>query len=226
VKFCSHRDITNSKGGVGKSTLAVHSTVWLVEKGFRVALVDADVQGSSSQWLKEASPETPLFRFATPDEVLDQIPKLQNEFEHVVVDGPAGLSELTRTILLLADVTFLPCGPSVLDLRAANEAIRVVRQVQKIRKGPPQAVLVPNKVQVQYRLSQELLETAKSLEIPASKPLRLRQAYADAVGQGTVVWRLGPRAIEAATEIQQLFMELLKDAFVTEAANERRVENG
>lgn len=217
---------TNSKGGVGKSTLAVHAAVWLAEKGMRVALVDADVQGSSSVWLKEASPETALFRLATPDDVLDQVPKIQEQFDHVVVDGPAGLSELTRTILLIADVTFLPCGPSVLDLRAANDAIRVVRQVQSIRKGPPKAILVPNKLQIQYRLSQELLATAKSLEIPASSPLRLRQAYADAVGQGTVVWRLGPRAIEAATEIQQLFMELMKDAFIVETADERRVENG
>src|ERR1035441_9954760 len=53
---------TNSKGGVGKSTLAVHSTIWLAEKGKSVALVDADVQGSSSTWLKEVSAETPLFR--------------------------------------------------------------------------------------------------------------------------------------------------------------------
>jgi chromosome partitioning protein len=217
---------TNSKGGVGKSTLAVHSTVWLAEKGKRVALVDADVQGSSSAWLREASPETTLVRLATPDDVLEQVPIIQAEFEHVIIDGPAGLSELTRAILLLADVTFLPCTPSVLDLRAVNDAIRVVRQVQNIRKGPPKALLIPNRIQVQYRLSQELLETAKSLEIPASSGLRLRQAYADAAGQGTVVWHMGPRAIDAAVEIQQLFKELLKDAFRDETVIERRVENG
>ena len=40
--------LTNSKGGVGKSTLSVHLAVWLKEQGARVALVDSDVQGSSS----------------------------------------------------------------------------------------------------------------------------------------------------------------------------------
>ena len=110
--------LTNSKGGVGKSTLAVHLAVWIGEQGTKVALVDADVQGSSSAWLKEASPETPLFRLATADDILDQVPKIATQYECVVIDGPAGLSELTRTILFLADVTFLPCGPSVLDLRA------------------------------------------------------------------------------------------------------------
>ena len=217
--------LTNSKGGVGKSTLAVHLAVWIQEQGTKVALVDADVQGSSSAWLKEASPELPLFRLATPDDILDQVPKIAAEFECVVIDGPAGLSELTRTILFLADVTFLPCGPSVLDLRAANDAIRVVRQVQTIRKGPPAALLVPNKLQIQYRLSRELLETAKALDIPAASGLKLRQAYADAAGQGTVVWRMGPRAQDAAQEIQTLFKELLSYEHADETTDECSVEN-
>ena len=217
--------LTNSKGGVGKSTLAVHLAVWVGEQGTKVALVDADVQGSSSTWLKEASPQAPLFRLATPDDILDQVPKIAEQYECVVIDGPAGLSELTRTILFLADVTFLPCGPSVLDLRAANDAIRVVRQVQSIRKGPPHAVLVPNKLQTKYRLSRELLETAKALEIPAVTGLRLLQAYADAVGQGTVVWRMGRGAQEAAQEIQKLFEELLRYEHADETTDERRAHN-
>lgn len=197
--------LTNSKGGVGKSTLAVHWTVWWQEQGARVALVDADAQGSSSVWLHEASPATPVFRFQTPDDLLDGVSALSADFEHLVIDGPAGLSEVTRTILLVADLAVLPCGPSVLDLRAAQEAIRVVRQAQKIRQGPPEAVLVPNKLQIQYRLTREFLDAATALEIRATPGLRLRQAFADAAGQGTVVWRLGLRGAAAAHEIKELF---------------------
>jgi hypothetical protein len=40
----------------------------------------------------------------------------------------------------------------------------------------------------------------------------LRQAYADAAGQGSVVWRMKTKsALDAASEIQNLFQELLKD---------------
>ena len=213
--------LVNSKGGVGKSTVAVHLAVWWKERGGDVALVDADAQEASSVWLHEASPHTPAVRLPTPDDILDQVPDLRRKYDLVAVDGPAGLSEVTRAILLVADLALLPCGPSVLDLRAANDAIRVVKQAQQIRQGPPRAVLVPNKLQVQYRLSRELLETVKSLEIPAAGGLRLRQAYADAAGQGTVVWRLGPCGEMAAREIRELFHELLDST-----ADERSIANG
>ena len=215
--------LTNSKGGVGKSTLAVHLAGWWQEQGVPVALVDADAQGSSSVWLHEAAVNIPVFRLQTPNDILEQVPELHQKFGCLVVDGPAGLSELTRAILLVTDLALLPCGPSLLDLRAANDAIRVVKQAQQIRHGPPQARLVPNKIQVQYRLSRELLETAQSLEIPATGGLRLRQAYADAAGQGTVVWRLGARGESAALEIRELFNGLFRQ---DTQRDERSVANG
>ena len=202
--------MANSKGGVGKSTLAVHLAAWRHEHGTPVALVDADAQGSSSGWLHEAAPDIPVFRLQTPDDVLEKVPQLERDFAQVVVDGPAGLSEVTRAILLVADLALLPCGPSALDLRAANDAIRVLNQAQNIRRGPPLGILVPNKLQVQYRLSRELLETSKSLGLLASTGLRLRQAYADAAGQGTVVWKLGKTGENAALEIRGLFDELFR----------------
>jgi chromosome partitioning protein len=40
----------------------------------------------------------------------------------------------------------------------------------------------------------------------------LRQAYADAPGQSTLVWRMGVRERVAAREIVALFQELLPEA--------------
>ncbi len=200
--------LTNSKGGVGKSTVAVHLAAWCHGRRQRTALVDADVQGASSIWLHEAEPHVPIHRLQTPDDILDQVPRLSFHCDVLVIDGPAGLTEVTRAILLVTNLALLPCGPSVLDLRAVQEAIRVVGQAQRIRGGPPQAVLVPNKLQVQYRLTQELLVTVQSLGAPVLGGLRLRQAFADAAGQGTLVWRLGPRGEAATAEITHFFEEL------------------
>jgi len=206
---------TNFKGGVGKSTLAVHLVAWWSERGVTTGLVDADAQGSSSIWLQEVMPHIQVFRLQTPDDILERVPELAKRFENLVIDGPGGLSEVTRAVLLVADTALLPCGPSVLDLRAANEAIRVVKQAQSIRHGPPTALLVPNKLQTRYRLSQELTETAKRLSIPATGGLHLRQAYADAAGQGTVVWKLAKGGGAATGEIRSFFQGLWNNANTT-----------
>jgi chromosome partitioning protein len=48
--------VANIKGGVGKSTLAVHLAAWLADQGHTVTLADCDTQHSSSEWAKEAVP--------------------------------------------------------------------------------------------------------------------------------------------------------------------------
>ena len=197
----------NSKGGVGKSTIAVHYAVAETERGRRVALVDSDVQESSTRWLKELADGISVYRLPTPDDVLEESPKLKEQYDLVIADGPAGLSEVTRAILLRADVALLPCGPSTLDLRPAKDSMRVLKQAQSVRNGIPRAFFVPNKLQANTRLSRELLSTADTLGLPVLPGLHLRQAYADAVGQGTVVWRM-PNARPAADEIHRLFISI------------------
>lgn len=214
---------TNSKGGVGKSTLAVHLAAWLHEKGRRVILADGDVQGSSSMWLSEAYPEIRIERLQTADEILEQIPKLSGESDDIVIDGPGGLSEVTRSILFVADYTLLPCTPSIVDLRPAYASIRVVRQAQNIRKGPPVAVFVPNRLRSRQKLSKDLLTTASELGIQVSKGIRHLNAYADAAGQGTLVWRM-QRQGEAATDLINVFEELFQNE-LTKALDERSTAN-
>ena len=198
----------NQKGGVGKSTVALHLVIWLRERGIDVALVDADVQSSSSIWAREVDENIPIHRYQTANDLLDRV-KLLSETV-VVIDGPGGLDEATRAILLLCDLALIPCGPSVLDLRAAHEAVHVLRQVQGIRKGPPQGIFIPNKIQKNYRLSNQLLETANELHLSVAPGLGLRQAFADAAGQKSVVWNMGPEAAKAASEMINLFESLFR----------------
>jgi chromosome partitioning protein len=202
--------LANSKGGVGKSTIAVHLAAWMLEKGRNLLFVDSDVQGSSSAWLREAAPDLKTIRLLTKEDILDQLPKLSVEYDYVVADGPAGLSEVTRSILCLADMAIFPCGPSALDLRAVIDALEVNKKIQAVRNGLPKEIIIPNKLQTQYRLSKELVQTLKDLGMPIGEGLRLRQAYADAAGQGTVVWRMNTAsAREATAELQFLFQQLL-----------------
>lgn len=199
----------NQKGGVGKSTIAVHLVTWLREQGVETALVDADVQGSSSEWTKEIDEDTPVYRFQSADEILDEVKLLTEKI--IVIDGPAGLGEVSRATLLVSDIALIPCGPSVLDVRAASDAVKALDQVHAIRGDLPRGVFVPNKLQKNYRLSDELLVTARTLGLEVAPGLGLRQSFADSAGQQSVVWRMNRQAQPAADEVLALFEHLFSN---------------
>ncbi len=205
--------IANSKGGVGKSTLAVHLAAWLYEQGHGVTLADCDTQQSSSEWMHEALPELKTVRLNNPNEILNELPILGQEYDYVIADGPGSNTETSRALLLRADFAIVPCKASMLEVRALAKATEVLRQAQDIRGGIPQAVIVLSMVGKNYRLTKDMKDAAAALNLPlANTALILRQIYADAPGQGDVVWKLGTRAYEAAAEIRQLFDEILPAA--------------
>jgi chromosome partitioning protein len=205
--------IANSKGGVGKSTFAVHLAAWLHEQGHRVTLADCDTQQSSSEWIREAIPEIKAVRLASPDDILNDLPTLNADTDYVVADGPGSQTETSRALLLRADLAIVPCKASMLEVRALAKATEVLRVSQDIRAGLPKAIIVLSMVGKNYRLTQDMRDAASALNLPlASKPMILRQIYADAPGQGAVVWNMGSRAREAAEEVDHIFREILPDA--------------
>ena len=204
--------IANSKGGVGKSTVAVHLAAWLHEQGYRVTLADCDTQQSSSEWIREAAPEVRAVRLDNPDMILNELPQLRQETDFVIADGPGSQTETSRALLLRSDLAIVPCKAGMLEVRALAKATEVLRQAQDIRGGLPRAVIVLSMVGTNYRLTQDMKDAAAALDLPlASKALVLRQIYADAPGQGTVVWHMKSRAREAATEVDDIFREILSD---------------
>jgi chromosome partitioning protein len=201
--------VANSKGGVGKSTLAVHLAAWLAERRHRVVLADCDTQQSSSQWAREAAPDVRAVRLENPNQVLDELPTLAREADYVVADGPGSNTETSRALLLRADFAVVPCKASMLEVRALAQATAVLRQAQDIRGGEPRAAIVLSMVGKNYRLTRDMQDAARALKLPvAQTALTLKQIYADAPGQGAVVWQLGAKARDAADEVEALFGEL------------------
>lgn len=205
--------IVNSKGGVGKSTLAGSLVGWLWQHGRRVILVDCDAQQSSSEWIREALPDVAVVRLKSADEVLEQLPDLAQQADYVVADGPGSQTEVSRALLMWADLAVIPCKASMFEVRALSVNTAFVRQAQRIRQGEPQAVAILSMVGREYRLTRDMQQAAVSLQLSlSSTPVTLRQAYADAPGQGTFVWNMGYHARDAADEIDALFREILPDA--------------
>jgi chromosome partitioning protein len=112
--------------------------------------------------------------------------------------------------MLLADRVFLPCGPSILDLRAAAKAVQLLTEAQKARQGAPSGALIPNRLQKRGVLSREVLRAAERLGIEILPGLVLRQSFAEAAGQATVVWQMRPARSPAAFEMESLIEEMTK----------------
>lgn len=205
--------LINQKGGCGKSTTAVHFTYWLAtQKKKKVQLVDADAQQSSSEWLEGMELQIPYKVVQTPDDLLELLPELALECELLVVDGPASLAEATRAILFRADLAIIPVQPTGVDLRSASEAVRLIKQAQSVRGGPPTAAVFLSRAVKGTKLKDEALALLnKTKEVTILKTvIHQKQAIADTSGQSATVWDLPSRpAKESAREYERLFKEIL-----------------
>lgn len=201
----------NQKGGCAKSTTSVHFAYWLSRKKNKVLLVDADAQRSSSIWLESMETQIPFKVVQSPDDLLEQIPELVQTCQHLIVDGPAGLSESTRAILFRADLAIVPCQPTGVDLRSASDAMRLIKQAQSVRSGPPKAAVFISRAVKGTKLLEEAIALLTKSEVPILKSVVYqRQIVADTFGQGATVWELaGKPAADASKEFDRLFKEIM-----------------
>ena len=129
--------LLNQKGGVGKTTLALHLAGRWAGKGRRVLVVDADPQGSALDWSEQrASLGHPrLFGvLGLPRETLHrELPAIAADVDHVIVDGAPRIAGVARSALLAADVVLVPATPSPLDGWASAEMLRLLEEARVFR---------------------------------------------------------------------------------------------
>ena len=203
----------NQKGGCAKSTTAVHFAYWLVQQNQRVMVIDADAQRSSSQWCSRMEPPLPTQVIQSPDDLLEQLTDLAAAVDTLVVDGPAGISEATRAILMRADLAVVPVQPSGIDVQSATDAVRLIKQAQSVRQGPPQALMFLSRAVKGTKLKTEALQLLGKFA-PTVKVLKSvihqKQVIADSSGQNATVWDLGGQpAKDSAKEYLRLFKEIM-----------------
>lgn len=214
--------VVNSKGGVGKSTLAVHAALWLHERGVKLAVVDADAQASTTEWLTGAAPSLRIERCDTLAQLNERIPRLTTIYDVVLADGPAALSAETVVLAGAADLVLMPIGPSMMDIRASYRTARLLYHVRlRVNGRPagtpaplqhgekPRVVTVLNRVQPRTRLAQVAAAAVQKYGFPVAKTcLNLRQAYAEACARKTAVWHLGSVGRAATAELDRLFTDV------------------
>lgn len=112
------------KGGVGKSTLAVHLAGCLAARGQRVVLLDEDERvGSGAAWVSRG--EGLGFAVVGQQEAR---PKKLRSVDFVVIDTPGrGGRKKLRETLERTDLLLVPTGPWVTESEAARRVIETLR---------------------------------------------------------------------------------------------------
>lgn len=95
-------------------------------------MVDADGQQSSSGWSKEL--KLPCQVISDPETLFDELPKLTQSYDVVIVDGPGNASEVTKAVLIRSNLVLIPCRDSMIDLASTGKIVQFVRHVPVNRR--------------------------------------------------------------------------------------------
>jgi chromosome partitioning protein len=190
----------NPKGGTGKTTIAVHLAVAACRASYRIALLDADPQGSVLEWHRR----TPDGYDGPHVDRLGQDRTLaaaigQTDAQMVVIDSPAGLGVRTRRVLTNADLALVPVRPSGLDLWGTAEFLEVLDK--HVERGVT-AAFVSSQKDPRSTLSDRMNDELLRHGFPLLDGLASRVAYARSMSEGRTV--LDGDDTKAAREVLSL----------------------
>ena len=223
--------LVNTKGGVGKSFLSTSMAVWLFDQGYRVCLVDADDQQTSSKWLggiKNHEVAIKILQERSEEKRADELRVLVNElrekYDFIVIDtkGAAGLS--TSAGVIKSDIACIPLQASAADLWPIENALSTIRLSQEATGGVPKAFLILNQTDDSDIGARQVRQLAEQFKVPMAKTnVKRLRAYRDAPGMRLAPTRaVDRRGVKAAERLQQLFQELLTDYL----GKSKKVANG
>jgi chromosome partitioning protein len=122
------------KGGTGKSTLAENLAAHLACEGVDVMLLDADKQGTSTQWIgRRNEAGLPAVHSAQKQgDVYKTALDLSERYDVVIIDAGGRDSMELRSAMLAADIMYVPIKASQNDLETLPKVEELVQNARII----------------------------------------------------------------------------------------------
>ena len=205
--------IGSQKGGCGKSTTAANICAELARQGKDVILVDADRQGTASNWVTDRNGQENLpvvHSIQKFDNIRETLLDLAKRYEYVVVDSAGRDSRELRTGMTAAHVLLVPFRPSQPDLDTLPKLNDIITQALDINEA-----LRPCAVLTMAPTNPVINETQEAKDYLADFPIlnllntviRDRKIYRDCMSEGKGVVEMDNG--KAKAEIQCLVQELI-----------------
>jgi chromosome partitioning protein len=130
--------VGNTKGGVGKTTLAVNLAVALALAGRDLLLVDGDEQGTAltftqlapSAWRGGLYRRRPYRRGASQPG-----PPARGKYDDIIIDVGGRDTGSLRAALTVADTLLVPVQPRSFDVWALDQVAALVAEAREINEG-------------------------------------------------------------------------------------------
>lgn len=152
--------VASTKGGVGKSTFILNLATMIVHSGRKVAVLDADAQGTVSKWNKvrefirgDDPSMPPIFVASARGETLLEIANdKKNQGYIVLIDSPGVDDSNMRAALLRSDYVITTTPVSPVDLWEVETLIDILKKLQTVQNRKIPLILVFNKVPSRHEI--------------------------------------------------------------------------
>ena len=211
--------ILNSKGGVGKSTLACQLARAFHRLPARVLLIDTDTdQRSSYGWGEIQDARIGLPVIVAGANLERDLKAVGGSFDYIFVDGAAKLEKVDVQAIRVSDLVIVPLQPSLFDVWPVRRLVGVMGDRRELMNGKPDVAFVATNHNPRVKESAELREVLAEYEsmplLEAGMPDRVIYSRSLDAGQSVFDWQgedlsESRSALVAAAEVEAIRDELI-----------------